>query len=95
MTIAIISPMSPITSIIPLSLVLGISLIREGYEDWKRHKEDLATNQSIAHFYEGGILKDCFWKDLHLGQIIRINEGEVYIYIYIILYIIYIIQLYI
>jgi hypothetical protein len=35
-SIKVISPLTPITAILPLCFVLMISMIREGYEDWKR-----------------------------------------------------------
>lgn len=39
-TIPIISPLTPVTAWIPLSVVLTISIIREGYEDYQRYKSD-------------------------------------------------------
>lgn len=39
-TIPIISPLSPVTAWVPLIVVLGISMIREGYEDYQRYKSD-------------------------------------------------------
>lgn len=39
-----ISPLTPVTAIIPLVFVLGISMIREGLEDYFRYKSDKETN---------------------------------------------------
>jgi len=35
-----ISPLSPVTAIIPLVFVVGISMFREGVEDFIRHRAD-------------------------------------------------------
>lgn len=43
-TIPQISPYTPVTAWLPLCVVLGISMLREGYEDYARHKEDNTMN---------------------------------------------------
>jgi magnesium-transporting ATPase (P-type) len=39
-----ISPLSPVTSIMPLVFVLTVSAIKEGLEDFGRHRSDVETN---------------------------------------------------
>jgi hypothetical protein len=39
-TIPIISPLTSVTAWIPLSVVMTISILREGYEDYQRYKSD-------------------------------------------------------
>lgn len=39
-SIAIISPLSPITAILPLVFVVAVSMIREGVEDYIRYRSD-------------------------------------------------------
>lgn len=43
-TIPQISPYTPVTAWLPLIVVLGISMLREGYEDFGRHQEDNMMN---------------------------------------------------
>lgn len=38
--ISIISPLNPITAILPLAFVIAISMIREGVEDYMRYRAD-------------------------------------------------------
>lgn len=40
-SIKIISPLTPITAVAPLIFVLGVSMIREGIEDFIRYRADL------------------------------------------------------
>lgn len=39
-SIPIISPLSPVTAILPFVFVISVSMIREGIEDFYRHKSD-------------------------------------------------------
>ena len=40
-----VSAMNPITAWSPLAFVLGVSMLREGLEDYQRYKSDLSTNK--------------------------------------------------
>lgn len=42
------SSLSPVTSILPLVFVITVSMIREGYEDYKRYKSDIILNNYEA-----------------------------------------------
>lgn len=43
-SISVISPLTPATAIAPLIVVIGVSVIRDAYEDYKRYKSDTETN---------------------------------------------------
>jgi len=43
-SIPAISPLNPVTAIAPLIFVVGVSMLRDGYEDYKRYKADKETN---------------------------------------------------
>ena len=46
------SPVSPMTSILPLIFVVTVTMVKQGYEDFLRHKEDRAVNDKVfQHFY--------------------------------------------
>ena len=36
-SIPLISPLTPVTAIAPLLIVIGVSIFRDGYEDFKRY----------------------------------------------------------
>ena len=50
------SPVSPITSILPLIFVVVVTMIKQGYEDYMRHKADRAVNDKIVtKIIDGGV----------------------------------------
>jgi 4-hydroxybenzoate polyprenyltransferase len=55
MTIRVISPLNPFTAWAPLLIVIGISMTREGYEDFQRYKADRKLNyNSFARIIRNG-----------------------------------------
>lgn len=71
-----LSPTNKYATILPLTLVLMVTLIKEGVEDYSRHKADERINNSIAHVVRGGELMDVKWKDVLVGDVIRVKNGE-------------------
>jgi hypothetical protein len=53
-TIPDISPLSPWSAIAPLVFVLAVSMIREGFEDFYRHKSDNELNSTDATIFKDG-----------------------------------------
>ena len=43
-SISVISPLNPFSAVAPLIFVLSLSLLREGYEDYKRWNSDETVN---------------------------------------------------
>ncbi|KAG8004504.1 putative phospholipid-transporting ATPase IH [Nibea albiflora] len=48
------TPTSPITSGLPLFFVITVTAIKQGYEDWLRHKADNSVNQCPVHVVQHG-----------------------------------------
>ena len=48
------STISPALVLFPLAVVLGMTAIKDGYEDVKRHQSDRVVNHSEIHILEGG-----------------------------------------
>lgn len=42
------SPVSPATSLIPLMFVVSVTAVKQGYEDFLRHKADNVVNRSLG-----------------------------------------------
>ncbi|KAJ3039177.1 hypothetical protein HK097_002905, partial [Rhizophlyctis rosea] len=40
---------SPILAAMPMIIILSVTAIRDGFEDWKRHREDNRLNTSVTH----------------------------------------------
>eukprot|EP01062_Namystynia_karyoxenos_P061848 TRINITY_DN5451_c0_g4_i1.p1 TRINITY_DN5451_c0_g4~~TRINITY_DN5451_c0_g4_i1.p1 ORF type:complete len:1302 (+),score=519.96 TRINITY_DN5451_c0_g4_i1:130-3906(+) len=49
-----VSPINPITAILPLVFVLGVAAVKDGYEDWQRHKDDSKWNSAPGQTDGGG-----------------------------------------
>ncbi|CAD8064402.1 unnamed protein product [Paramecium sonneborni] len=72
-----ISPFSPVSSIAPLIFVVSLSMLRDGYEDYQKHLSDNELNSSPATIWTvSGFVKKT-WKDVQIGDIIKIDELEI------------------
>ncbi|XP_057530922.1 phospholipid-transporting ATPase 3-like [Amaranthus tricolor] len=68
------SPVSPITNVAPLSIVLFISLVKEAFEDWKRFQNDLSVNNTLIDVLQGQRWETVPWKKLQVGDIVRVKQ---------------------
>ena len=76
-SIPLISPLTSLTAIIPLLFVLGVSLIREAFEDLVRHNYDnLNNNEEILVYRDNKFIKATS-QTLKHGEIILIYENKV------------------
>lgn len=71
-----ISPISPITSFAPLIFVLSITAIKELFEDWKRRVQDREVNNQPVTVTRGGASLQLAWRDVQVGDIVRVNKNE-------------------
>ncbi|OEL13091.1 Phospholipid-transporting ATPase 3 [Dichanthelium oligosanthes] len=69
-----ISPVHPVTNVVPLSLVLLVSLIKEAFEDWKRFQNDMSINNAHVDILQGQHWESTPWKRLQVGDIVRIKQ---------------------
>jgi phospholipid-translocating ATPase len=72
------------TNIVPLSVFVSISMAKEGYDDYRRHRLDKKENQretmvaALATRSETGLLhwKKVQWRSLSVGDIIKVKRDE-------------------
>ena len=76
-SIPLISPLKPYSAIAPLIFVLSLSVLREGFEDFKRYRSDEADNSQICEKLIDGIFNESQWKDIKMGDILRMKKDEV------------------
>uniref|UniRef100_A0A7N4NRZ4 Phospholipid-transporting ATPase n=1 Tax=Sarcophilus harrisii TaxID=9305 RepID=A0A7N4NRZ4_SARHA len=72
------TPTSPVTSGLPLFFVIAVTAIKQGYEDWLRHKADNAMNQCPVHFIQHGKLVRKQSRNLRVGDVVMVNDGETF-----------------
>ncbi|KAJ8397923.1 hypothetical protein AAFF_G00432700 [Aldrovandia affinis] len=72
------TPTSPITSGLPLFFVITVTAIKQGYEDWLRHKADNSINQCPVHVIQHGKVVRKQSRKLRVGDIVQVKEDETF-----------------
>ena len=62
----------------PLAFVVILSMIKDAYEDYKRHKEDAEGNSAETEIFskEEGAFKTAKWSEIQVGDIVRVRENQ-------------------
>ena len=70
-----VSPITPLSAVVPLVLILGVAMIKDGYEDFKRHVADQKDNSGLVTTMVKGSWKDIPSSELQVGDIIKLERG--------------------
>ena len=70
-----VSPTGRFTTIIPLSFVMFVSLLKDVWEDYKRHMLDGALNNSDACAFRRGEWTTIAWKEVEVGDLLMIEKS--------------------
>jgi phospholipid-translocating P-type ATPase (flippase) len=73
-----VSPTGRFTTIAPLALVMFLSLLKDAYEDLKRHRQDHELNRSSCRVFRNGAWTHIEWRDVVVGDIMKIRKGEAF-----------------
>jgi magnesium-transporting ATPase (P-type) len=71
-----LSPTNPYTTITPLTVVLIITMIKQGIEDFKRHVADHVMNNRSTNVIRQGKLQCVSWKDVETGDLLLVHDRE-------------------
>ncbi|KAG2669575.1 hypothetical protein I3760_14G039200 [Carya illinoinensis] len=63
-------------SILPLAFVLLVTAVKDAYEDYRRHRSDRIENNRLANILVNDQFQQKKWKDIRVGEIIRIHANE-------------------
>ena len=77
-SIPVISPLGAATAIAPIIIVLGISLIREGVEDYHRYKLDKEQNSDEIEVYRDNKWVKVKSGELQIGEIIEVKQDGIF-----------------
>ncbi|KAL9651627.1 hypothetical protein ABK040_001572 [Willaertia magna] len=69
-----VSPIFPITSILPVIFILGVNMIREGGEDFLRYLNDRKINKMDAFVLREGKIQRVDTSDVKVGDIVKVDE---------------------
>ncbi|KAM6945440.1 phospholipid-transporting ATPase IH-like [Aplochiton taeniatus] len=72
------TPTSPITSGLPLFFVITVTAIKQGYEDWMRHKADNSINQCPVLVVQQGKVVRQQSRKLRVGDVVLVKEDETF-----------------
>ena len=64
--------------VFPLGFVIIVSMIKDIFEDFKRHQSDKKENRKkvLAGDWKAGQFKEKLWKDITVGSIVKIHRDE-------------------
>ena len=72
-----ISSLSVVTTIVPLVFVLAVTAVKDGVEDYNRHKsDDFLNNKCTCYVLTNRQWKQIPWKDVKVGDIIKVTAGQ-------------------
>jgi len=73
-----LSPFSPVTTFTPLVAVVGLSMAKEGWEDWKRHLADAVENDRRVDVLDRASARwgRVPWRSVRVGDLVRVRRGE-------------------
>lgn len=63
-------------SLFPLLFVLTVTALKDGYEDWRRHRSDKNENNREALVQQFGQFKPKIWKRIQAGEVVKICADE-------------------
>ncbi|XP_071540028.1 phospholipid-transporting ATPase IF-like isoform X2 [Panulirus ornatus] len=74
--LSIESPVSPMTSLLPLVVVITVTAVKQAYEDWLRHCEDTKVNNAPSRVLRDGVITEVRRSKVIVGDIVEVRENE-------------------
>ncbi|KAI9355344.1 hypothetical protein DFJ73DRAFT_825210 [Zopfochytrium polystomum] len=71
-----LSPTNKFGTLLPLSIVLLASAVKEILEDRKRHAQDDETNNRLVKVLSGSSFVEKKWNQVVVGDIVRVENGQ-------------------
>ena len=72
------SPKKPMSMVITFSSVLFLTMLKEAYEDYFRHKQDRQVNKSKTRKVTSKGLEELEFQDVQVGDILQVRENEAF-----------------
>ncbi|XP_022137399.1 putative phospholipid-transporting ATPase 9 [Momordica charantia] len=72
-----LSPYSPVSNVLPLVVVIGVTMAKEALEDWRRTKQDMEmNNRKVKVHLRDGEFVESKWMDLKVGDVVKVEKDE-------------------
>ncbi|KAJ1528456.1 hypothetical protein ONE63_006867 [Megalurothrips usitatus] len=66
------SPVSPWTSLLPLLFVVTVTAVKQGYEDYMRHRSDQEVNRAPVSVIRNGVSQELTAERVEVGDLVRV-----------------------
>ncbi|EGR28039.1 phospholipid-translocating p-type flippase family protein, putative [Ichthyophthirius multifiliis] len=68
------------TIFLPLFVIIIVTAFKDFYEDYKRHASDNEENnrESLNFDISQNLFRKCYWKNLYIGNIVKIQDNELF-----------------
>ncbi|CAJ1944306.1 unnamed protein product [Sphenostylis stenocarpa] len=72
-----VSPYSGVSNVVPLLVVVAATMVKEFIEDFRRKKQDIEMNNRKVKVHRGGgDFAYSKWRDLKVGDVVRVEKDE-------------------
>lgn len=72
-----LSPFSPVSMLLPLAIVVGVSMAKEALEDWRRFMQDKEVNARKVSVHVGnGVFSYKPWEKIQVGDIVKVEKDQ-------------------
>ncbi|KAI5069580.1 hypothetical protein GOP47_0015881 [Adiantum capillus-veneris] len=72
-----LAPLSASSVILPLIFVVGVSMIKEAIEDWRRFLQDREVNTRKVRVHTGnGKFADVEWRKVRVGDVVQVQKDQ-------------------
>ncbi|XP_046552031.1 phospholipid-transporting ATPase ID-like [Haliotis rubra] len=72
----VVSSLTPLTTVIPLVVVLIVTAIKDAVDDFKRHRSDAQVNNRKSDVLRDGTIVSARWHTVVVGDIIRLKNND-------------------
>ncbi|CAG9461573.1 unnamed protein product [Pedinophyceae sp. YPF-701] len=72
------SPLRPFTTFTPLVIVMGTAMVKEAYEDFKRHRADREENNRESLVWDGTKWEPKRWHEIEMGDLVKVQRDEAF-----------------
>ncbi|XP_048258493.1 phospholipid-transporting ATPase ID-like isoform X1 [Haliotis rufescens] len=72
----VVSSLTPLTTVIPLVVVLIVTAIKDAVDDFKRHRSDAQVNNRKSDVLRDGKIVSARWHTVVVGDIIRLRNND-------------------
>ncbi|KAG8643295.1 probable phospholipid-transporting ATPase 4 [Manihot esculenta] len=72
-----VAPFSAVSMIFPLAFVVGISMVKEALEDWRRFMQDMKVNTRKASVHVAdGVFGYKPWQKIQVGDVVKVEKDQ-------------------